>query len=113
MIDEVFARIDHLMRQQKKKNKDLNEYLGLTKSTYDGWKRGTSKSFMKYIDRIAEFLDVTPNYLLCGTDVVNQKVTARTQAENRILCLLRLVPETELMRLVQMIEAYALSFESS
>ena len=32
MIDEVFARIDHLMRQQKKKNKDLNEYLGLTKS---------------------------------------------------------------------------------
>ena len=74
MVDDAFARIDHLMRQQNRKNKDLNDFLGLTKSTYDGWKRGTSKSFMKYLDRIAEYMNVTPNYLLCGTDVINQEV---------------------------------------
>ena len=111
MINEVFDRIDHLMRQQNKKNKDLNEFLGLKKSTYDGWKRGTSKSFMKYIDRIAEYLNVTPNYLLCGTNVIKKEVTVRTQAEDRILYLLQKIPDNEIMRLVQIVEVYASPFE--
>ena len=75
MAKDVFVRIDQLMKTQKKKKKDLNDYLGLTHSTYDNWKNGSSESFLKHIDRIAEFLNVTPNYLLRGTDTVSLRET--------------------------------------
>lgn len=45
-----------------KTQKDLTTYLGLDKSTFSSWKSGKSVSYNKYIDKIAEFFNVSVNY---------------------------------------------------
>lgn len=69
MQSEVFERIEQLMESCGKKKQDLNRFLGLTRSSYDNWRSGKSKSFEKHIDKIAIFLNVTPSYLLYGKDI--------------------------------------------
>ena len=71
MEDKIFQRIDCLMKDQGKRMKDLLTYLGLSHSTYDNWKTGKSKSYLKYIEKIGEFLHVTPNYIVTGTDMMS------------------------------------------
>ena len=70
MEDKIFQRIDCLMKDQGKRMKDLLTYLGLSHSTYDNWKTGKSKSYLKYIEKIGEFLHVTPNYIVTGMDMM-------------------------------------------
>ncbi len=60
----TLEKISHLLHQQKKKQKDLTDYLGLTKNTFTNWKLGASESYKKHIDKIAEFFDVSTDYLL-------------------------------------------------
>ena len=81
MENEVFGRIDKLMKDSGKKKQDLNHFLGLTRSTYDNWKRGKSKSFEKYIDKIAIFFNVTPSYLLYGKDMPQTPFEKRQEDE--------------------------------
>ena len=53
-----------LLKQQNKKQKDLTDYLGLTKNTFTNWKGGTSESYKKHLPQIAEFFNVSVDYLL-------------------------------------------------
>ena len=60
----TLEKINELLKQQHKKQKDLTDYLGLTKNTFTNWKLGTSESYKKHIYKIAEFFDVSTDYLL-------------------------------------------------
>lgn len=62
-------KISALLKEQKKTQKDLMDYLGLEKSTFTTWKspKSKNKSYKKYIKEIAEFLSVSADYLL-GTE---------------------------------------------
>lgn len=62
-------KIQALLKEQKKTQKDLMDYLGLEKSTFTTWKspKSKNKSYKKYIKEIAEFLGVSTDYLL-GTE---------------------------------------------
>lgn len=62
-------KIQALLKEQKKTQKDLMDYLGLEKSTFTTWKspKSKNKSYKKYIKEIAEFLGVSADYLL-GTE---------------------------------------------
>ena len=64
----VFERMERLLRDQGKTKQSLGKRLGLSRGTYSNWKLGKSKSYLKQIDVIAEFLDVSPNYLLRGIE---------------------------------------------
>ena len=66
--DEVFQRMDGLMKQSGKPEKDLIEYLGLRIGTFSQWRRGKGYSYMLYIKEICDFFHVTPNYLFLGED---------------------------------------------
>ena len=68
--NEVFGRIDLLMKQSGKLEKDLIEYLGLRVGTFTEWRRGKGYSYMLYIKEICDFFRVTPNYLFLGEDAV-------------------------------------------
>ncbi len=57
-------KIINLLEQQKKSQKDLTDYLKLEKSVFSAWKSGKSKSFLKYLPLIAEFLNTTVDYLI-------------------------------------------------
>lgn len=61
-------RIQQLLKEQNKTQKDLTDFLGLSKNTFTNWKLGFTSSYTKYINKIAEFLDVSTDYLLGNTD---------------------------------------------
>ena len=111
MTNEVFGRIDNLITTQKKKKNDLNDYLGVTHSMYNNWRNGSSTSYYKYIDKIAEFLNVTPNYLLCGSDSFDLQETQVRKYEAKILNILRNIPEKECDRLIKIIDAFVSTIE--
>lgn len=66
--DPVVLRIIDMLELQGKTEKDLVTYLGLTSNMFTVWKYGNSKSYMKRIDMIAEYLGTTRKYLLNGTN---------------------------------------------
>lgn len=69
---DVLATIDRivaLLAEQSKKQKDLTDYLGLEKGAFTKWKKGENESYMKRINEISEFFDVSVDYLLCNTDI--------------------------------------------
>ena len=66
--DPVLNRILDLLKQQKKTEKDLINYLGLANGTFTGWKYKGQNTFLKNIGKMSEYFDVSPNYLLRGID---------------------------------------------
>lgn len=66
MNELVFERIEMLLEDRGKTQQELLAVLGMNRSTYSNWKLGKSKSYLKRIDEISDFLGVTPGYLLRG-----------------------------------------------
>jgi len=64
----VVDRIDQLLKEQYKTKRELTDRLGLSHATYTRWRYENGKSYMDHIGEIAEFLGVTPNYLIRGDD---------------------------------------------
>ena len=60
----TLERIIETMQTQGKKQKDLTDFLGLTKNTFTNWKAGHSESYKKLLPEIAEFLGVSADFLL-------------------------------------------------
>ena len=63
-LDKILSLLTEKGIQQK----TFAENIGVTKHTITYWKNGRSKSYMKYIDKIADFFDVSADYLLEKTD---------------------------------------------
>lgn len=62
-------KIQLLLKEQHKTQKNLTDFLGLKKTTFTSWKSGKNTSYTKHIGKIAEFFDVSADYLLGNTDV--------------------------------------------
>lgn len=65
----TIERIFDTMDKKNIKQIELADYLNISKTAISEWKKGNSKSYNKYIDKIAEFLHVTTDYLL-GNDLI-------------------------------------------
>ncbi len=61
--DPVMLKILDELRRQKKTGKELEQAIGLGNGAVSRWKYIDKKSYVNYIDRIADFLGVTPEYL--------------------------------------------------
>ena len=61
---EVLTKILTLLDERHIQQKNLSDYLGLSKNTMTGWKNGNNNSYMKHLPKIAEFFGVTVDYLL-------------------------------------------------
>lgn len=60
----VFNNIEALLKSRKKTQKELCEYLGLKKQAFSDWKSNRTESYMKYLPQIAEYFDVSVDFLL-------------------------------------------------
>lgn len=60
---EVLNKILSLLKEQNKKQSELTSYLGLSKNVFTNWKSGVSASYKKYLPQIAEFFNVSTDYL--------------------------------------------------
>lgn len=61
---DVLTKILMLLDKNHMQQKELSNYLGLSKNTMTGWKNGNNNSYMKHLPRIAEFFNVSVDYLL-------------------------------------------------
>ena len=66
--DPVVLRIMECIKQNGITEKDMMLGVGLDKGSLPAWKYRGSKSYNRYIDRIADYLGVSPDYLLRGVD---------------------------------------------
>ncbi len=67
-MDNMLQRIIDEMKLQRKKQFELTDFLGLNHNTFGNWKSGLNSSYKKYIHAIAEFLNVSVEYLKGETD---------------------------------------------
>ena len=70
---EILDKISYLLKQQGKKQKDLTDYLGISKYNYTDWKAGRTNSYKKYLPQIAEFLGVGVDYLISNEESQKKK----------------------------------------
>ena len=64
--------IIELLQETGKTQKELTDYLGITKNAFTDWKSGRIKSYQKHLPKIAEFFNVSVDYLL-GRDSKEEK----------------------------------------
>lgn len=70
----TFERITTLLTERKIEQKVLADYLNVKPTVISDWKAGRNSSYLKYIDKIADFLSVSTDYLL-GKDEIKKRPT--------------------------------------
>lgn len=70
LILDIINKILSVMKEKKISQKSLADFLDVREYTISQWKNGKSQSYMKYINKIADFLGVTTDYLL-GTPSID------------------------------------------
>lgn len=111
---DIITRIINMLRQRGKKQIELATFLGISNNNISEWKAGRSKSYMKYLPSIADFLGVSMEYLL-GTeslpDNTDQELGEYLEIlKNRpelktIFCLLEGATKEDVEQAVRIIEA--------
>ncbi|NBI65056.1 helix-turn-helix domain-containing protein [Clostridiales bacterium] len=70
-MGDIIQRIVEVMKDKGLKDKDLCEYAGIKQSTFATWKQKGRDPKMEYCIAIAEFLNVSTNYILQGEESDN------------------------------------------
>ena len=65
-MDEAVERIMQKMKAKGLDQKTLAKKIGIRYQAITEWKKGTTSSYTKYIQQLAEVLDTTADYLLLG-----------------------------------------------
>ena len=79
-MDDTVKKILSCMKMRNITDKQLTKDIGINKSAVTDWKTGKTKSYKKYIDKIAEYLGVSVDYLLGRTDDPCQKSRFKIQS---------------------------------
>ena len=74
-MDITLQRILNELKTQGKLQKALTDFLGLASNIFGNWKRGANSSYKKYIHAIADYLDVSVEYLRGETDIKKPPIT--------------------------------------
>jgi transcriptional regulator with XRE-family HTH domain len=82
---------------------DLANYLGISKTAVTQWKSHTSKSYMKYLDELASYFDVTKDELI-HTDKSNIYESHLSQEEQELLTNYRLLSNEKKRIITQLIK---------
>lgn len=65
---DTLNKIKQLLRENKLNQKDLTDYLCINKNAFTNWSNGSNKSYIKHLPQIAEFFNVSVDYLLDRED---------------------------------------------
>jgi transcriptional regulator with XRE-family HTH domain len=91
----IMERVLELLKENGKEQKDLSDYLGITQQRFSDWKAERVRSYLKYIDKIADFFGVSSDYLLGNTETKyqiinkNDKRIAKDDTEEELLVMFR------------------------
>ena len=67
--EKTFERILSLMKEQNITAQDMEIKIGASRGTFSNWKRQKGRSYFEYIDKLADQLGVTIDYLIRGEDM--------------------------------------------
>ena len=76
-MDGTLERITKLMKEQRIQDQGLIEFLQLPRGTFSNWRRDKGKSYYEYIDKIADHLGVTIDYLIRGHEIKSDSLTSQ------------------------------------
>ena len=76
----MYERYKKLLDEKGLKNSDVSRGTGISNMTLSDWKNGKTVPKTSTMKKIAEFLDVSVDYLTCGKEV-NNKEMARIDIE--------------------------------
>jgi transcriptional regulator with XRE-family HTH domain len=82
---QITERIFKLLADKQKDQKDLADYVKASQKTVSAWKTRNSDIPSSYISAIAEFLKVTPEYLLSGSETEKSPSSELTEDEAKAL----------------------------
>lgn len=68
-LDGTLKRILDLMKEQGVTAVGMEDLLEGPRGSFSNWKRGMGKSYYEYIDKIADRLGVTIDYLIRGKEI--------------------------------------------
>lgn len=91
-----------ILKRKNLKQKDLTDYLGISKNAFTDWKSGRIESWKKYLPQIAEFLGVSVDELLGAKPLVSY--IPFTLPQKRVIELLSRLDETDCIRVEGMIQ---------
>lgn len=89
LILSTLDKISRLLKEKNLKQKELTDYLGISKNAFTDWKSGRINSYMKHIPKIADFFGCTVDYLLND----GEETISFTKFEERIIFAYRQHPE--------------------
>lgn len=75
-MDIIIARTIELLKEQNKTQKQLSEFLKISPNAFTNWKAGLNSSYKKYVYAIADFFNVSVEYL---TGETNEKDKAPSE----------------------------------
>lgn len=70
---DIVQRIFDLVQEQNMEQKKFALLIGVSPQKVSEWKNGKAKSYTKYIQKIAEVLNTTVQYLLTGEGEKNKQ----------------------------------------
>ena len=93
---DTIVKISSLLKQQHKKQKDLTDFLEIHCNNFTEWKAGRNTSYLKYISQIAEYLNVSTDYLL-GNEQKEKSLSEEDKLIADINCMLSSKSKDELL----------------
>ena len=91
----ILNNILHLLKVKGVRQSDLARYLGISRNSVSQWKVNKSTSYMNYMDKLADFFDVSVDELL-HPDKTNLYDSFIAKDELELLNLYRSVTEQEM-----------------
>jgi len=93
-----------LLSAQKKTQKELTDYIGVSKNVFTDWKSQKNKSYQKHLPKIAEFFDVSVDFLL-GNKSIEQSVSGPlSDIELQLISFFRKLPNENQLQALGYIE---------
>lgn len=108
---EIIERIYKLLDEKNKRAHELCDRLSIRTSTMSTWKARTSDPPAKYMKTIADFFEVSLDYLLTGHEAPIRKNT--TQEEDDLLDLFRSLPEPKKYEFIGELKGFLKAYTES
>lgn len=70
---DTLSIIKELIVKNNITQKALTDYLGISKNAFTNWNNGSNTSYIKHLPRIAEFFNVSVDYLLDRDQLENKE----------------------------------------
>lgn len=102
--------IFELMKERKIQQKDLAAEIGISQSVLSDWKSGRLKPSIDIILKIANYLDVSVDYLL-GNDSAAVNNAQLTDKQKAVLAIAEQLPDEDVKKLIDYAELLAKASE--